>query len=70
MFSLIRSARNYRGIACALGIVGNHQRGRFNEGDVDIFRLKLWEIFIFELFLLLKIQLNFKKWFWKENLVG
>jgi hypothetical protein len=54
----------------ALGIVRNHQRGRFNEGDLDIFRLKFWEIFIFEFFLLLKTQLNYKKWFWKENLVG
>jgi hypothetical protein len=40
-----------------------------NESDLKIFRHKLWEILNFELFLSLKIQLNYKKWFWKENLV-
>ncbi len=39
----------------------------FNEGDLKKFRLKIWKILNFKYFLLLKIQLHYKKWFWKER---
>jgi hypothetical protein len=38
-----------------------------NESDLESFRHKLWEILNFELFLSLKIQLNYKKWNWRKN---
>ncbi len=41
----------------------------FNEVDLEIFRSKVWGILNFECFLSLEIQLNYKKWFLKENLV-
>jgi hypothetical protein len=53
----------------SLGIVGKPWWLGSNESDFENFRHKLWEILNFELFLSLKIQLNYKKWFWKENLV-
>jgi hypothetical protein len=41
----------------------------FNIGDLETFRLEMCETLNFELLLSLKIQLNYKKWFWKEKLV-
>jgi hypothetical protein len=41
----------------------------FNEGDLKILKSKVWEILNFEFFWSLKIQLYYKKWFWKEKLV-
>jgi hypothetical protein len=65
IFSLIRSSRNCRGIACALSIVGSPQWGRFNEGYLDFFRPN--KLLFLNSFLWLKIQLNYKNGFGRKN---
>lgn len=46
---------------CTCDIVGNLQWGKFNGGDLEIKKFKVWQILKFEQFLVLKIQLIFFK---------
>jgi hypothetical protein len=40
---------------------------KFNEGHLEIFRLKVWETLNFDFFLSLKIQLDYKNGFKRKK---
>jgi hypothetical protein len=60
----------FRKFMCALVLLEIPQWIGFYGGNFVKFRLEMHEILSFELFWSLKIQLNYKNWFWKEKNVG